>query len=262
MEAHDRPEHERIKALLGLRQKQEEIVGAASNLWGSINEELGAKILEQFQLENRIQSYVLACRGSRMDSNGVDAVLHLYDQSFMPLNFKSSKKGKEHHEEVYGRRIPSLVVNQGVDPELARARYELGRLIDTWYGNYAFENSQLIPCFRLYAKSAELLRLREEVTLNLDAIQATGGALYEGEGAAIRISSILSVVPKRREHGYVAASILLANGPFMAFEFYRGARILAWAGKKNTTLIVLPETTPTEDFREVILAGIRKTKRT
>lgn len=260
MEA-QRPHHERIKALLRLRQKQEEIVGAASNLWGSINEELGAKLLGEFQLENRIQSYVLACRGSRLDSNGVDAVLHLCDQSFMPLNFKSSKRGKERHEEVYGRRIPSLVINRGMDPELAGARYELGRLIDTWYGNYSFENSQLIPCFRLRAKSVELLRLKEEVILHLATIQATGGALGESEGETIRISSVLSVVSKRRECGYVAASILLANGPFVAFEFYRGARLLAWAGKRNTALIVLPETTPTEDFRQAVLAGIRKTKK-
>lgn len=264
METHNSPAHEkRLKALSELRKKQEKIADAASNLWGYINEELGAKLLEQFRLENRIQSYVLACRGSCLDSSGVDALSHLWDESFMPLNFKSSQKGKEHHEEVYGMRIPSLVVNQSEDPELTRARYELSRLIDTWYDTFAFSNDQLVPCYRLRAKSAKLRQLQEEVAFYLDAVHAAEYTLDgNDEGAAIRISKISPILLQRRKYGYVSASISLDSGISVNFEFYRGAKLLGWAGKKNTALIVLPEATPTEDFWKALLTRIRKIKRT
>ena len=246
-----------IERLRALREGQQTVVEAASDVWGTVNEDAGRELLEAFVREKRIQSFVLASRGSILDSQGVDAILLLWNQSYMPVNFKSSEWGMKKHGARY-RRIPCLMVNRADGPDFANARAQLMRLVETWYGNYFFKNRMLIPCFPLSPTSPDCERLRREVEKHLFALQSSGESLDGREGGEKRITSILS--PVRWNHnGFLTTVFLLSDGPELRIEWYLGARTLAWCGKRNKVLIVLPvKDTETSDVKALLAEAIAK----
>lgn len=249
-----------IERLRALREGQQTVVEAASDIWGTINEDAGRELLEAFVAETRIQSFVLAARGSILDSQGVDAALLLWNQSYMPVNFKSSEWGMKKHEARY-RRIPCLMVNRADGPDFLNARAQLMRLVETWYGNYFFKNRMLIPCFPLSPTSPDCKRLLQEVEKHIFALQSSGELLDAAEGGGKRITSILS--PVRWNHnGCLTAAILLSDEAELRIEWYLGARTLAWLGKQNKVLIVLPiKGTETSDVKTLLAEAIAKRKK-
>lgn len=245
----ERTDIERICALLkNLLQEQEKGDGAAV-IWGRINEEAGAELIEAFRKEKRIQSYVLAAQGSSLDRKGVDAVLHLWNQAYMPLNFKSSSAGQKKHGLRYPR-IPCLIVSRAEDPEFNASRAELVRLIAGWYGNFAFNDSDLIPCFRLSNDAPEFTSLQSEVNRHFSDIQQIEKTLTVDDGW--RRSS-----PKKT--GGIQKTLNLNQGMSVAVEFFRGPKALTWIGKRKRILIVIPEKAmSTAEFRETLTDGLRK----
>lgn len=90
---------------------------------GDLSEQLVDEALQILMNVGEIHHYIPAERGGELDRQGIDCLVFPESDWAIPLQIKSSFRGRKEHYNRYGNRIPCIVVCLSVTP------FELSGLI-------------------------------------------------------------------------------------------------------------------------------------